>query len=54
VGVAGLFAGCTDSNKSEGQINASPEASNAAQAIAKSYAENMTKKYAINKMKKRQ
>ena len=52
VGGAGLLAGCTDSNKSDGQIQASPEASNAAQAIAKSYAENMTKKYA-DKMKKR-
>jgi hypothetical protein len=52
VGVAGLFAGCTDSTKSDGQIEASPEASNAAQAIAKSYAENMTKKYA-DKMKRR-
>ena len=52
VGGAGLSAGCTDSNKSDGQIQASPEASNAAQAIAKSYAENMTKKYA-DKMKKR-
>jgi hypothetical protein len=50
VGVAGLSAGCTDSYKSDGQIQASPEASNAAQAIAKSYADNMTKKYA-NKMK---
>ena len=52
VGVAGLLAGCTDSNKSDGQIKASPEASNAAQAIAKSYSENMTKKYA-DKMRKR-
>jgi hypothetical protein len=52
VGVAGLFTGCTDSNKSDGQITASPEASNAAQAIAKSYSENMNKKYA-NQMKKR-
>ena len=30
VGVTGLLAGCTDSNKSDGQIQASPEASNAA------------------------
>jgi hypothetical protein len=53
VGVAGLFIpGCNDSNKSDGQIAASPEASNAAQAIAKSYGENMTKKYA-NQMKKK-
>jgi hypothetical protein len=51
VGVAGLLAGCTDSNKSDGQITASPEASNAAQAIAKSYGENMKKKYA-NQLKK--
>ena len=48
VGVAGLLAGC-DSNKSDGQITASPEASNAAQAIAKSYSENMIKKYAQKK-----
>jgi hypothetical protein len=53
VGVAGLSAGCTDSNKSDGQITASPEASNAAQAIAKSYGEQMLKKYG-NKAKKRQ
>ena len=46
VGFAGLLAGCTDSNKSDGQIKTSPEASNAAQAIAKSYSENMAKKYA--------
>jgi hypothetical protein len=51
VGVAGLFAGCTDSNKSDGQIVASPEASNAAQAVAKSYADNMIKKYADQKKK---
>jgi hypothetical protein len=52
VGVAGLFAGCTDSLKSDGQIQASPEASNAAQAIAKSYGENMTKKYAVKAQKR--
>ena len=52
VGVGGLSAGCTDSLKSDGQIQASPEASNAAQAIAKSYSENMTKKYAAQ-MKRR-
>jgi outer membrane murein-binding lipoprotein Lpp len=52
VGGTGLLAGCTDSNKSDGQIAASPEASNAAQAIAKSYGENMKKKYA-NQIKKR-
>jgi hypothetical protein len=45
VGVAGLLPGCTDSNKSDGQITASPEASNAAQAVAKSYMESMAKKY---------
>ncbi len=45
VGVAGLLTGCTDSNKSDGQITASPEAGNAAQAVAKSYRENMAKKY---------
>ena len=53
VGVAGLLAGCTDSNKSDGQIAASPEAGNAAQAIAKSYGEHMIKKYG-DKAKKRQ
>ena len=52
VAVAGLPAGCSDGNKSDGQIQASPEASNAAQAIAKSYGEQMKMKYA-NKMKKR-
>jgi outer membrane murein-binding lipoprotein Lpp len=54
VGVAGLLvAGCTDSNKSDGQIQASPEASNAAQAVAKSYRESMAKKYP-NQFKKSQ
>ncbi len=52
VGLAGLLAGCTDSNKSDGQIQASPEASNAAAAIAKNYGEQMKTKYA-DKMKKR-
>jgi hypothetical protein len=51
VGIAGLLAGC-DSNKSDGQIQASPEASNAAEAIGKSYSENMTKKYASKTKKK--
>jgi hypothetical protein len=51
-GVVGLLAGCIGGNKSDGQIQASPEAGNAAEAIAKSYSENMMKKYA-NKMKKR-
>ena len=46
---AGLLAGCTDSDKSDGQIKSTPEASNAAQAIAKSYSENMIKKYAQKK-----
>jgi hypothetical protein len=50
--VAGLLAGCTDSNKSDGQIKATPEASNAAQAVAKSYMENMSKKYAKQMNKK--
>jgi hypothetical protein len=49
VGFAGLLAGCSDSNKSDGQIKASPEASNAADAIAKNYSENMIKKYANKK-----
>jgi hypothetical protein len=49
VGFGGLLAGCTDSNKSDGQITTAPEASNAAQAIAKSYSENMIKKYAQKK-----
>jgi hypothetical protein len=51
VGFAGLLAGCGDGNKSDGQITASPEASNAAQAIAKSYSESMAKKYS-KQMKK--
>ena len=47
VGAAGLpAAGCSDSNKSDGQIVAAPEAGNAAQAVAKSYSQNMIKKYA--------
>jgi hypothetical protein len=48
VGAVGLPAGggCNDSLKSDGQIQASPEAANAAQAVAKSYGEQMTKKYA--------
>jgi hypothetical protein len=45
VGGTGLFAGCSDGNKSDGQIIASPEAGNAAQAIAKSYGESMKKRY---------
>jgi hypothetical protein len=48
-GFAGLLTGCGGSNKSDGQITTSPEASNAAQAIAKSYSENMMKKYAKKK-----
>jgi hypothetical protein len=51
VGGTGLLAGCGGSNKSDGQIQASPEASNAAQAIAKSYGEQMKMKYA-DKMKR--
>ena len=53
VGVAGLSAGCTDSDKSDGQITSSPEANNAAHAVAKSYRENMAKKYP-KQMKKSQ
>jgi hypothetical protein len=49
VGFAGLLAGCGDGNKSDGQIKTSPEASNAAEAIAKSYSDNMIKKYAKKK-----
>jgi hypothetical protein len=47
VAFAGLLPGpgCTD-NKSDGQIKAAPEASDAAAAIAKSYSENMLKKHA--------
>jgi hypothetical protein len=53
--VAGLSAGCTGGSKSDGQIQSAPEASNAAQAFAKNYSENMTKKYAnMNKGKKNQ
>jgi hypothetical protein len=46
VGAGGLSAGCGNDLKSDGQIQASPEASNAAAAVAKSYGEQMTKKYA--------
>jgi hypothetical protein len=53
VAVAGLSGGCSGGNKSDGQIPASPEASNAAQAIAKSYGEHMIKKYG-DKAKKKQ
>ena len=49
VGFAGLLAGCGDGNKSDGQIKTAPEAGNAADAIAKSYSENMIKKYAKKK-----
>jgi hypothetical protein len=54
VGTAGMSVGggCGNSYKSDGQIQASPEAGNAAQAIAKSYSDNMNKKYA-KQMKKR-
>jgi outer membrane murein-binding lipoprotein Lpp len=52
VGGTGLLTGCSDSNKSDGQITASPEARNAAQAIAKSYGESMKKKYAAQIKKK--
>jgi hypothetical protein len=54
VGVASLpaGAGCGDSGKSDGQIQAAPEANNAAQEAAKRISEQMNKKYA-NQMKKR-
>jgi hypothetical protein len=52
VGVAGLsLAGCSDS-KSDGVIQSAPEAKSAAEAIAKSYGENMKKKYAGQSTKK--
>ena len=50
VGAGGLSAGCGNDLKSDGQIQASPEASNAAAAATKNYGENMAKKYA-NQMK---
>ena len=50
VGAGGLSAGCDNSLKSDGQIQAAPEAGNAAAAIQKSYGESMAKKYA-NQMK---
>jgi hypothetical protein len=53
VGFAWLLAGCTDSNKSDGQIQAAPEASNAAQAVAKSYSQNMIKQHAGDSKTKR-
>jgi hypothetical protein len=54
IGVVALpvGGGCSDSAKSDGQIQASPEASNAAAAIGKSYAESMSIKYA-DKMKRK-
>jgi hypothetical protein len=53
LGFAWLLAGCTDSNKSDGQITAAPEASNAAQAVAKSYSQNMIKQHAGDSKTKR-
>jgi hypothetical protein len=52
VAFSGLLAGCTDSNKSDGQIKTAPEATNASDAIAKSYSENMLKKYGDKAKKK--
>jgi hypothetical protein len=46
IGAVGLPVGGCDGSKSDGQIQASPEAANAAQAVAKSYGEQMVKKYA--------
>jgi hypothetical protein len=48
VGTAGLSisGGCDNGLKSDGQIQAAPEAANAAQAAAKSISEAMNKKYA--------
>jgi hypothetical protein len=55
VGTAGLsvVVGCDNGAKSDGQIQAAPEAANAAQAVAKSYSEQMAKKYGV-KMKTKQ
>lgn len=44
--------GCEGGSKSDGQIQAAPEAAQAAQDASKSIQENMAKKYA-GKMKKR-
>jgi hypothetical protein len=53
VGVAGLsLGGCSD-NKSDGVITSAPEAKNAAEAIGKSYADNMARKYASQGAKNR-
>ena len=53
VGVAGLsLVGCSD-NKSDGVIASAPEAKNAAEAIGKSYADNMARKYASQSTKNR-
>ncbi len=46
IGVAGLSAGCSGSNKNDGQIESAPEARNAAAAVNKSYMENMIKQHA--------
>jgi hypothetical protein len=48
LGVAWLSAGC-DSGKSDGQIQAAPEAANAAQEASKSISEQMAKKYKTKK-----
>ena len=52
VAVAGLSAGCSGGDKSNGQIPASAEASNAAKAFEKSYGENMIKQHAGKMPKK--
>ncbi len=54
VGTAGLSVGggCDGGSKSNGQIQAAPEAANVAQAASKSISEQMSKKYA-GKMKKK-
>ena len=51
VAVAGLSAGCSG-DKSNEQIPASAEASNAAKAFEKSYGENMIKQHAGKMPKK--
>jgi hypothetical protein len=48
LGVAWLSAGC-DSSKSDGQIQASPEAENAAKEASKNISEQMARKYKTKK-----
>jgi len=49
LGVAWLSAGCGGGDKGDGQIQAAPEAANAAQEASNSIREQMSKKYQTKK-----